>query len=220
MSTIYEVGAATLCARTGQQSWCIGNLLPAGGLFRLEGGTEHWAWGFAFGGSFTGYCWVQKKWLRPHPRVKEASRGVRSHIGDFAAAWTLTHGILNPGHAHPHLTVHVRVKSEGATLFGNYWQGFRLGSSSTSPFGDGFRNPLFKLHPNHGLGWRYTTNDRLAAMVYDHHNRQWGFVDRHLVETPERDKYYFKFLNDPEKRDKHNHYIFQREPSIVNRPLA
>lgn len=222
MSRIYVVKANSVYARTGPQSWCIGNLFE-GDRFEIEGGTDSYAWGRAFGRGFQGDCWISKKSLRPRPPTKQTSQGRRFRIYDIARSHTLTHGLLESGETRPHLTVHVEVKAKLATFYGNYWHGLRYEFPYTIPFGprrldnEMPDNPLRKGHP---LGWRYTTKDGVAAMVIDyrHDPPRWGFVYRAHIEKPQQDRYFNEFAANPKNRNKRNPY--HREPAIIHPELA
>jgi hypothetical protein len=224
MSKIYVVKAESIYARTGPQSWCIGNLFH-GDHFEIEGGSDTYAWGRAFGKGFQGHCWISKKALSPHPPTKQTSHGKRFHIYNIAAAHTATLGKLESGETHPHLTIHIRVTAERSSLYGNYWHNFPYQFPFTAPFGVRSLHGLLPcttdaLPRGYPLGWRYTTKDTLAAMVldYKHNPPRWGFISRADIETPQQDKYFNAFATNPENRNKHNPY--HREPAIIHPTLA
>jgi hypothetical protein len=215
MGRIYEVKASRIYARTGPQSWCIGNLLH-GDHFEVERGSDTYAWGRAFERGFRGHCWVSKKHLSPYPHTKNTSHDQRFNINDIARSHTLTHGILNPGYADPRLTVRVEVKSKSTLFYRNYWHDFPFEFPYSLPPGRRLFNPLHghPLHRGHPLGWRYTTNDKVAAMVIDfkHHPPLWGFVYRANIETPIQNRYFNEFAaKHPGKRNR-----FRFEPRIVH----
>lgn len=215
MSKIYRVTGESVYARTGPQSWCIGNLFH-NDEFQVEGRSGDYVWGRASGNGFQGHCWINKKSLRPYPHTKHIIRDHRFEIEDIADSYTERHGKLESGETHPHLTVHVRVTAKLATFYGNYWHDFPYDFPYSVPFGQRLYNPLPRpLHRGYPLGWRYTIKGGLAAMVldYKHNPPRWGFIYRAHIETPQQDRYFNAFATNPENRGKRNPY--NREPEII-----